>query len=153
MKHKLRNLLTVAVLTGTLSTGIFSVGGEAVNARSLNHGSHTNQPEALSQSKLQQLLARMRGRASWYGPRFQGRRTANGERFNPSAYTAAHRSLPFGTKVKVINLRNRRSVVVRINDRGPYVRGRIIDLSKAAARSIGMIGQGTAPVRLQVISR
>ena len=81
-----------------------------------------------------------RGKASWYGPGFQGRLTANGERFNTNAYTAAHKTLPFGTKVKVTNKNTGRSVVVRINDRGPFVHGRVIDLSKASARAIGISG-------------
>lgn len=91
------------------------------------------------------------GMASWYGPGFHGRRTANGERFNQYALTAAHKSLPFGTKVKVTNLRNGRSVVVRINDRGPFVHGRVIDLSKGAAQVIGVHNSGVAKVSLDVI--
>jgi len=83
-----------------------------------------------------------RGAASWYGPGFQGRRTASGEIFNTHALTAAHRSLPFGTQVRVTNERTGRSVVVRINDRGPYAHGRIIDLSKAAAQAVGVSGVG-----------
>ena len=82
------------------------------------------------------------GGASWYGPGFHGRRTANGERFNTHALTAAHRSLPFGSRVQVTNERTGRSVVVRINDRGPFVGGRVIDLSQAAARSLGISGVG-----------
>ena len=93
------------------------------------------------------------GRASWYGPGFHGRLTANGERYNQNAMTAAHRYLRFGTRVRVTNLRNRRSVVVRINDRGPYAKGRIIDVSAAAARSLGMIKSGVAPVRVTVLGR
>lgn len=85
------------------------------------------------------------GHASWYALTST---TASGERMNPNALTAAHRSLPFGTKVLVENLSNGRSVVVRINDRGPFVGGRIIDLSKAAASQIGMIHSGTAKVRV-----
>ncbi len=80
------------------------------------------------------------GRASWYGPGFHGRRTASGETFNTNALTAAHRTLPFGAKVRVVNKRTGRSVVVRINDRGPYAHGRIIDLSQAAAKAIGLAG-------------
>jgi rare lipoprotein A len=89
------------------------------------------------------------GHASWYS---MTSRTASGERMNPNELTAAHRSLPFGTKVLVENLSNGRSVVVRINDRGPFAGGRIIDLSKAAAERIGMIGSGTAEVRLSTTS-
>lgn len=86
------------------------------------------------------------GRASWYGPGFHGRTTANGERFNQGALTAAHKSLPFGTKLRVTNKRNGRSVVVRVNDRGPFVRGRMLDLSKGAAGQIGMISSGSGSV-------
>lgn len=93
------------------------------------------------------------GKASWYGPGFHGRLTANGERYNQNAMTAAHRSLRFGTRVKVTNLNNGRSVVVRINDRGPYIKGRVIDVSAAAARSLGMIQSGVAPVRVTVLGR
>ena len=83
------------------------------------------------------------GAASWYGPGFHGKRTANGERFNTNALTTAHKTLPFGTQLRVTNERTGRSVVVRINDRGPYARGRVIDLSKAAADAVGILGVGT----------
>jgi rare lipoprotein A len=92
------------------------------------------------------------GLASWYGGKFQGRRTASGEIFDTRLLTAAHRSLPFGARVLVTNLANGRSVTVRINDRGPFVAGRVIDLSLAAARAIGLAGRGLAPVRLEVLS-
>lgn len=85
--------------------------------------------------------------ASWYGGKFHGRKTASGERFNKFAYTAAHKTLPLGSLVKVTNLANNESVVVRINDRGPYVRGRDIDLSQAAARAIGINGVGAVAIR------
>ncbi len=89
------------------------------------------------------------GIASWYGGNFHGKKTANGERYNMYDLTAAHRWLPFGTLVKVTNRRSGKSVVVRINDRGPFVKNRIIDLSYAAAKALGMIGTGTAPVVLE----
>ena len=92
------------------------------------------------------------GVASYYGGRFHGRRTASGERFNQNALTAAHRTLPFGTRVRVVHVRSGRSVVVRINDRGPVSRRRIIDLSKGAARRLGMVRSGTARVRLERLS-
>lgn len=93
------------------------------------------------------------GIASWYGPKFQGRRTSSGERFDMNQMTAAHKSLPFGTIVRVVDLKTQRSVVVRINDRGPFIPGRIIDLSYAAAKKLGIIGPGTALVGLKIISR
>ena len=91
-----------------------------------------------------------KGVASWYGPDFHDKPTANGEIYNQDAMTAAHRTLPFNTLVLVENLDNGRSVVVRVNDRGPYAKDRIIDLSKRAANEIGMIGTGTARVKLTV---
>ncbi len=95
--------------------------------------------------------ATQEGIASWYGPGFHGRRTASGEIYNQYDLTAAHQTLPHGTRVRVINLTNGRSVWVRINDRGPFVDDRIIDLSYTAARRIEMIGPGTAAVRIEVL--
>jgi len=82
------------------------------------------------------------GAASWYGPGFHGKRTANGEKFNTNDLTAAHKTLPFGTQIRVTNERTGKSVVVRINDRGPYAHGRVVDLSKAAAQAAGIEGVG-----------
>ena len=93
------------------------------------------------------------GVASWYGDPYHGRRAANGEIYDMEQMTAAHRTLPFGTWVQVENLANQKSVVVRVTDRGPFVDGRIIDLSRAAARAIDMIGPGTARVRVVVTTR
>jgi len=92
-----------------------------------------------------------RGIASWYGPNFHGKLTSNGEVYNMYAFTAAHKTLPMNTIVKVTNLLNHKSVIVRINDRGPFVKGRIIDLSYAAGKKIGLDVLGTAPVELKVI--
>jgi rare lipoprotein A len=92
-----------------------------------------------------------RGVASWYGPKFHGRQTANGERYDMHQLTAAHRTLPFGTLVEVVNLGNGRRVMVRINDRGPFAHGRIIDLSYAAAQEIGLVGPGTARVEVRPV--
>jgi len=91
------------------------------------------------------------GVASYYGATFAGRRTASGERFDPRALTAAHRELPFGTHVRVTNLANGRSVTVRINDRGPFAGGRLVDLSWEAARKLDMLRSGLARVRLEVL--
>ena len=92
------------------------------------------------------------GVASYYAGRWHGRRTASGERFDMHEMTAAHRTLPFGTRVRVTNLKNGREVVVRINDRGPWRKKRVIDVSYAAARKLGMIGPGVARVRLDVVA-
>jgi rare lipoprotein A len=92
------------------------------------------------------------GMASYYGAGFAGRPTASGERFNPAALTAAHRTLPFGTRIKVTNPRNGRSVVVRVNDRGPFYGGRMIDLSQEAARQIGLVQEGRGVVQLATLS-
>ena len=93
------------------------------------------------------------GKASYYADKFEGRKTASGETFHQSAMTGAHRTLPFGTKVKVINLANGRSVKVKINDRGPFAQGRIIDLSKKAARKLGIVETGVAPVDIKYKKR
>lgn len=86
------------------------------------------------------------GKASWYGPGFHGRRTASGETFDTNDLTAAHRTLPFGTRVRVVNKKTGKSIVVRINDRGPFAHGRVIDLSRASAQAIGISGVGTVEV-------
>ena len=92
------------------------------------------------------------GTASYYGARHHGKRTASGEPFDQHGLTAAHRQLPFGTRVLVTNLSNNKSVVVRINDRGPHTRGRLIDLSRKAAQQLDMLSTGTAKVRVQGLS-
>ena len=92
------------------------------------------------------------GLASWYGQGFHGKRTASGEVFNQEQFTAAHRTLPWGSRVKVINLANGKSVEVRINDRGPFGKGRIIDVSRAAARILGIVESGIANVRVEWLS-
>ena len=91
------------------------------------------------------------GEASWYGPGFFGNRTANGEVFRPGTMTAAHRTLPFGTKVKVTNLRNGKETIVRINDRGPFSGHRVIDIAHGAAQHLGLVSSGIAQVRLEVL--
>ena len=99
------------------------------------------------------IAKRQSGVASYYGPEFAFRRTASGEMFDPRKMTAAHRTLPFGTKIRVTNLANGRRVVLRVNDRGPYRKGRVIDVSHAAARKLGFANHGTARVRIDVLSR
>jgi rare lipoprotein A len=92
------------------------------------------------------------GKATFYADKFQSRKTASGERFDQSAYTAAHKKLPFGTRVKVTNIENGKSVVVRINDRGPFARGRIIDLSRSAFSRIGNTSAGVIKVKIVVVN-
>ncbi|MFM6927864.1 MAG: septal ring lytic transglycosylase RlpA family protein [Bdellovibrio sp.] len=91
------------------------------------------------------------GRASWYGHDHDGQKTANGETFDMQEMTAAHRTLPMNSKVKVTSLSNGKSVIVRINDRGPFSKGRIIDVSQAAAKELGMIKKGTDKVKIEVL--
>ncbi len=90
-------------------------------------------------------------KASWYGPGFHGQKTANGEVYDQNSFTAAHKSLKFGTLLKITNLKNSKSVVVRINDRGPYIHGRDLDLSKAAASELGMVRKGVARIKVEEI--
>lgn len=98
------------------------------------------------------LASTYHGKASWYGPGFYGRPTASGRSYNPNRMTAAHKYLPFGTLVRVTNLNNGRSRVVEINDRGPYIGGRIIDLSERAASELGVTSTGVAPVTIEVLN-
>lgn len=106
---------------------------------------------ALAAAPSQQVAKVIEGTASWYGPGFFGNRTASGEVFRPGTLTAAHRTLPFGTMVRVTNLNNGRSTVVRINDRGPFVGNRVIDLGHGAAQQVGLVSSGIARVRLEVL--
>ena len=124
------------------------------NSAEATAGSPTNdaarqelEPGKLSREYPQEF---QRGNASWYGPGFHGKRTASGERYNMNALTAAHRTLPFGTMVRVKSLVNGREVLVRITDRGPFIAGRILDLSRAAAADLGMLGVGFKQVVLLV---
>jgi rare lipoprotein A len=123
-------------------------GQNAVKAMSGDSGNQSEpMPGKDSAGKGQFLIAE--GKASYYANRFNGRRTASGEHFDRRDYTAAHRSLPFGTRLRVTNLANGRHVVVKVNDRGPHLRGRIIDISQAAARQIGLVENGVGNVRIE----
>jgi rare lipoprotein A len=103
------------------------------------------------ENPAQPIAHKASGKASFYADKYHGRKTASGERFDQRAMTAAHRTLPFGTKVNVTNVRNGKSVIVRINDRGPFVKGRIIDLSRAAFRRIGNPAFGVIRVEIEVV--
>lgn len=106
-------------------------------------------PSVANTAEQRTVVSVQQGKASYYGGRFHGRTTASGEVFNKNILTAAHPTLPFGTQVKVTNLHNDKSVVVRINDRGPYAKGRIIDLSEQAARQLKMIRAGVVKVKVK----
>lgn len=112
---------------------------------------HTTAEKTVCSNAKSDKYKTIRGLASWYGPGFHGHKTASGERFNQHALTAAHKTLPLGTRVHVRNLDNDKSVIVTINDRGPFVRSRIIDLSRGAARAISMAG--TERVELTILGR
>lgn len=127
--------LLIALIAATLLSGCFK--NPNYSSQSTHHHYRVNDQE--------------KGLASWYGKRFNHKRTSSGERFNMNGYTAAHKYLPLQSKIEVTNLRNGRSVVVRINDRGPFVPHRIVDLSYGAAKKIGMLGHGTIPVQIKVI--
>ena len=136
-KHFFRlSYCVIATALVAFSSSVFSLPSEAATRRS----AATYRSKALSE-----------GTASFYSTQFHGRKTANGETFNMNQLTAAHPSLPFGTLVKVTNMDNGKNVVVRINDRGPYVKGRIIDLSKSAARKIGILKEGVAQVKVEPV--
>lgn len=171
--QKKLNFVSLSVLLTVLNTGINSSIAEAKSNKKVKlrptlsvlstpkNQSLTNPlddnlttKKPIIPQREQKIIANsFSGRASWYGPGFHGRRTANGEVFNQNALTAAHPSLTFGTKVKVTNLNNGRSVIVRINDRGPYSGNRVIDLSAAAAQSLKMIRSGVARVQVTVLGR
>ncbi len=156
-----------AVLATALALGTTSDAGDSNSGPSTATAAHgpidvdslyaasTSAPQPFDTSYLDPVSPTrvINGRVSWYGPGFNGRRTANGERFDQNMMTAAHKSLPFGTIVRVVDTRTDHAVLVRINDRGPYVRGRVLDLSEAAARELGMHGRGTTSGRLEIFPR
>lgn len=107
--------------------------------------------ETVPKGKTVASADQLEGIASYYADEFHGRQTSSGEVYDMHALTAAHRTLPFNTKVRVVNLENGKSVVVRVNDRGPFKDDRVIDLSLEAAKQIGLIANGTAPVRLEIL--
>ncbi|MDR0826442.1 MAG: septal ring lytic transglycosylase RlpA family protein [Desulfovibrio sp.] len=156
MRAKSLSLLPVLALCLALSAcglrGSGSGEGTAPAGVSVPKGTKGTKPYTVRGKTYYPLLSshdfREEGVASWYGPDFHGKTTANGERYDMFGMTAAHKLLPFGTKVLVTNRENGKSVVVRINDRGPFVSDRVIDLTRTAAERIGMIAKGTAPVIL-----
>jgi rare lipoprotein A len=135
------------LLTGCVSPPRFAERGEQ------HSGEHkpAAQPGQPNQQSSGKILLTLEGIASYYAHDFHGKQTSNGEIFDMNALTAAHRTFPFGTKVRVTNLENNKIVIVRVNDRGPFVEGRMMDLSMGAAKEIDLIRTGTARVRLEVL--
>ncbi len=127
-----------------LSLAICVIATPTLFAANTNSKSKSNDSEVVSTST---------GMASWYGGRWVGRKTANGEIYQAGDMTAAHKTLPFGTRVRVIDQKTGESTVVRINNRGPFVKGRVIDLSEAAASDLGMKRRGVARVKLEILSK
>lgn len=160
---KTSKMLVLSTSLSLMSVSLFNSKVEASNQTNqfsqTIQSFNTNPNRSLDLSQImpernQSLIANsLSGEASWYGPGFHGRLTANGERYDQNAMTAAHKTLKFGTKVKVTNLNNGKSVTVRINDRGPFIDGRIIDVSAAAARSLDMMNSGVAPVRVDILGQ
>ena len=148
MKKILWVLLLIAGLFGCTPAPIYRSGTASTSPVRETAAEQKTQPPAKTEPGP---LAVQQGLASYYGREFHGRKTANGEIFDMEAMTAAHRTLPFGTMVKVTNLKNDQSVTVRINDRGPFVEGRLIDLSQGAAKKIGI--DGVEQVRLEIIQQ
>ena len=136
-------------LTAALIVGALALATPAGMAGSIDDARIATKP---AQAKVHPGH-RQRGIASYYGPRFEGKKTASGEPFDSRKMTAAHRTLPLGTRVRVTDNETGRTVVVRVNDRGPYVPGRAIDLSRGAGRALGMISEGLADVTIEVLSR
>ena len=142
----------IAILKNTRFRRSGLIAGAALVAVIALTGNFAGNAELNQQPPQPAHLWTQTGRASWYGKFFQGKETASGEDYNMDAMTCAHRSLPLGSLVKVTNLRNHKSVILRVNDRGPVPRSRIIDLSYAAARNLGFARKGTAPVRVELLS-
>jgi rare lipoprotein A len=138
-----RRLLTIA---GTMLAAVAAITGVQAASSADTHNPQQATPDSAAKHHWYEI-----GRASWYGRLFQGHPTASGENYDMNQLTCAHRSLPLGSLVRVTNLRNHKSVVVRVNDRGPMPENRVIDLSWAAASFLGFSKRGTAPVRVDLI--
>jgi len=150
------NSLTKALITLVMVSLVgFTYMSENKKSKESVENSETtisNEEEVLLNTSLVDYIDKGMMKASWYGPKFHGRITANGELFDQMALTAAHKKLKFGTLLRITNPKNDKSVVVRINDRGPYIAGRQLDLSKAAALELGMIEKGVLKLKVEEIT-
>ncbi len=141
-------LVMLWILIGVLSVSCTT----AIRFSSENNMTESGTGKSVKKSEVKAEIGYIfKGKASYYADKYDGRKTASGEIFNQSEFTAAHRTLAFGTKCKVTNIKNKKSVIVIINDRGPFIKGRVIDLSKSAAIEIDMIKQGVAEVEVEII--
>lgn len=146
-------LFASAVLLTPVQAQAISSAPSSIQIRSSEMTMDTSKWGLERNQTIQQTLAyASTGVASWYGPGFYGNRTANGEIYRPGTFTVAHRSLPFGTRVRITNLNNGRSAVARVNDRGPFIGGRIVDLGQGIASHLGVTSSGLADVRLEVLN-
>ncbi len=145
-KHPAAIVCLAVILTGCASSARFADRTDRGDEKTSASNGRTR--DAASRDRV---LLSLEGVASYYADEFHGRKTSNGETYDMNALTAAHRTFPFGTRVRVTNLENNKTVIVRVNDRGPFKEGRIMDLSLGAAKVLGVIGTGTARVRLDVL--
>jgi len=152
----LRSLIKVLVISFMVLLVGFTIVSNETSATnepvSIAKATTVNNDESVVRTSIVNYIDKGSMLASWYGPRFHGKTTANGEVYNQMAFTAASKTLRFGTLLKVTNLRNNKSVIVRVNDRGPYIGGRQLDLSKAAAQSLGMAHRGVIKVKVEQLS-
>lgn len=142
-------LALISVVGFTLKS---SENGKSGGLAEASESTIANNAEINSEIELLEYVDRGKMVASWYGPRFHGRKTANGEIFDQEAFTAAHKKMKFGTLLKLTNPNNEKSIIVRINDRGPYIPGRELDLSRAAAEELGMLDKGVAKLDIEQIT-
>jgi rare lipoprotein A len=150
---KIHKIFIVLALISVVGFTLNSNESKKAEVSSLNEElALLNSSEVNSQIELLEYVDRGKMLASWYGPRFHGRKTANGEVFDQLAFTAAHKKFRFGTLLRLTNPNNERSIIVRINDRGPYIRGRELDLSRAAANELGIIEKGVARLNIEQVT-
>jgi rare lipoprotein A (peptidoglycan hydrolase) len=150
LQFQCRHHFTLVGCCGTLLFLAFVAQSCATLSQVNSRGAIT--PNLQKTSPKQSIIVVQRGEASWYGPGLQGKKTASGDSFDQTKLIAAHKTFPLGSKAKATNLKNGNSVEVEIKDRGPFVEGRIIDLSKAAAEKLGIVNAGTAPVQVELLS-
>ncbi len=155
MHKRLTSIFTVTTILAILCIDCSTTSHSARNKdqQAIRPSSKRGRKKPGSTSQQKYKKHKLQGVASYYGRKFHRKKTASGERFNMYDLTAAHRTLPFNTRIKVTNLENNKSVIVRINDRGPFTKGRVVDLSFKAAKEIGLIQKGTAKVRIKVLSK